>query len=215
MSKKNKGAVLFIVIGILSVLSWSIFTGSFILKDNYNKIFVEKKGDNLEENKKITNNFHKIYMKNLENKNIKNIASYLLQKGDKEIWEENFGDNFLLTDSGYYIDKIYIMKKFQGIDISFERIYSKESGQKNNYFGIIKNSSAINRSNTIKIILKKDIKNFRIGDLEKYWIEIFGIVEIKYFFKGNKYPLENIKKSQGEIDVKIFEKGDSNFKNKW
>lgn len=214
MSKKNKGAVLFIVIGILSVLSWSIFTGSFILKDYYNKIFTEKKGDNLEENKKVANSFHKIYIKNLENKNIKNIANYLLKKGEKEIWEENFGDNFLLTDSGYYIDEIYMMKKFQGIDISFERIYSKESGQKNNYFGIIKNFSSINRSNTIRIILKKDIKNFRIGDLEKYWIEIFGIVEIKYFFKGSKYPLENIEKSQGEIDVKIFEKEDSNFKNK-
>ena len=41
MSKKNKGAVLFIIIGILSVLSWSIFTGSFILKDHFNKIFIE------------------------------------------------------------------------------------------------------------------------------------------------------------------------------
>lgn len=214
MSKKNKGAVLFIVIGILSVLSWSIFTGSFILKDYYNKIFTEKKGDNLEENKKVANSFHKIYIKNLENKNIKDTANYLLKKGEKEIWEENLGDNFLLTDSGYYIDEIYMMKKFQGIDISFERIYSKESGQKNNYFGIIKNFSSINRSNTIRIILKKDIKNFRIGDLEKYWIEIFGMVEIKYFFKGSKYPLENIEKSQGEIDVKIFEKGESNFKNK-
>lgn len=210
MSKKNKGAVLFIVIGILSVLSWSIFTGSFILKDHYNKIFIEKNGDILEENKKIANSFHKIYIENLENKNI---ASYLLKKGEKEIWEENFGDSFSLTDSGYYIDEIYI-RKIQGIDASFERIYSKESGQKNNYFGIIKNFSTINRSNTIRIILKKDIKNFRIGDLEKYWIEIFGIVEIKYFFKGSKYPLENIEKSQGEIDVKIFEKGDSNFKNK-
>lgn len=210
MSKKNKGAVLFIVIGILSVLSWSIFTGSFILKDHYNKIFIEKNGDILEENKKIANSFHKIYIENLENKNI---ASYLLKKGEKEIWEENFGDSFSLTDSGYYIDEIYI-RKIQGVDASFERIYSKESGQKNNYFGIIKNFSTINRSNTIRIILKKDIKNFRIGDLEKYWIEIFGIVEIKYFFKGSKYPLENIEKSQGEIDVKIFEKGDSNFKNK-
>lgn len=215
MSKKNKGTVLFIVIGILSVLSWSIFTGSFILKDYFNKIFIEKKGDNLEKNKKIANGFHKIYMKNLENKNIKNIANYLLKKGEKEIWEENFGDNFLLTDNGYYIDEIYMIKKIQGVDnISFERIYSKESGQKNNYFGIIKNFSSINRNNAIKIILKKDIKNFRIGDLEKYWIEIFGIVEIKYFFKGSKYPLENVEKSQGEIDVKIFEKGDSNFKNK-
>ena len=214
MSKKNKGAVLFIVIGILSVLSWSIFTGSFILKDHYNKIFIEKNGDILEENKKIANSFYKIYMKNLENKNIEDIASYLLKKGEKEIWKENFGDSFSLTDSGYYIDEIYIMKKFQGIDTSFEKIYSKESGQKNNYFGIIKNFSSINRNNTIRIILKKDIKNFRIGDLEKYWVEIFGIVEIKYFFKGSKYPLENIEKSQGEINVKIFEKGDSNFKNK-
>ena len=194
MSKKNKGAVLFIIIGILSVLSWSIFTGSFILKEHYNKIFIEKNGDILEENKKIANSFYKIYMKNLENKNIKDIDSYLLKNGEKEIWEENFGDSFSLTDSGYYINEIYI-KKFQGIDTSFERIYSKESGQKNNYFGII--------------------KNFRIGDLEKYWVEIFGIVEIKYFFKGSRYPLENIEKSQGEIDVKIFEKGDSNFKNKW
>lgn len=214
MSKKNKGAVLFIVIGILSVLSWSIFTGSFILKDYFSKIFIEKKGDNLEENEKIANSFHKIYMKNLENKNIKNIANYLLKKGEKEIWEEDLGDNFSLTDNGYYVDEIYMMKKIQGVDISFERIYSKESGQKNNYFGIIKNFSSINRNNAIKIILKKDIKSFRIGDLEKYWIEIFGIVEIKYFFKGSKYPLENVEKSQGEIDVKIFEKGDSNFKNK-
>lgn len=213
MSKKNKGAVLFIVIGILSVLSWSIFTGSFILKDYYNKIFIEKNGDTLEENKKIANSFRKVYIKNLENKNIVDIASYLLKKDEKEIWEENFGDSFSLTDSGYYIDEIYI-KKIQGIDASFEKIYSKGSGQKNNYFGIIKNFSIINRSNCIRIILKKDIKNFRIGDLEKYWVEIFGTVEIRYFFKGSRYPLENIEKSQGEINVKIFEKGDSNFKNK-
>ena len=91
MFKKNKGAVLFIIIGILSVLSWSIFTGSFILKEHYNKIFIEKNGDILEENKKIANSFYKIYMKNLENKNIKDIDSYLLKNGEKEIWEENFG----------------------------------------------------------------------------------------------------------------------------
>lgn len=181
MSEKSKGAVLFIVIGILSVLSWSIFTGSFILKDYYNKIFIEKNGDTLEENKKIATSFRKVYIKNLENKNIVDIASYLLKKDEKEIWEENFGDSFSLTDSGYYIDEIYI-KKIQGIDASFEKIYSKGSGQKNNYFGIIKNFSIINRSNCIRIILKKDIKNFRIGDLKKYWVEIFGTVEIRYFF---------------------------------
>ncbi len=66
---------------------------------------------------------------------------------------------------------------------------------------------------TLKISDNK-IEIISIGDLEKYWIEIFGMVEIKYFFKGSKYPLENIEKSQGEIDFKIFEKGDSNFKNK-
>lgn len=213
MSKKNKGAVLFIVVGILSILSWSIFTGSFIIKDHYNKIFIEKSRENIEENKKIAKSIYKVYMKNLENKNVEDIASYLLKREGKEIWEENFEYGFPLTDSSYYIDEIYI-KKIQGIDTIFERIYSKESGQKNNYFGIIKNFSTINRSNSIRIILKKDIKNFKLGELEKYWLEIFGVVEIMYFFKGSKYPLENVEKSQGEIDVKIFEKGDSNFKNK-
>lgn len=212
MSTKNKGAILFIIISLLSVLSWSIFTGSFVIKNYYNKIFTEKKGKNLEEIKNLSDNFYKLYIKNLNDKGITNIADYLLKRGEKDIWEENFEENFSLTDSGYYIKEIYI-KKSNDVDTLFKKIYSDDGKQKNNYFRIIKNFSFINNYNTIKIILKKEVKSFKIGDLERYWIDIIGKVEIKYFFKGSRYPFEDIKKSQGDINVKIFEKRDNNFKN--
>ena len=210
MSTKNRGAILFIVIGLLSVLSWSIFTGSFILKNYYNKAFARKREKNLETMKRLSNNVHKIYIKNLEKKGVVNISDYLLKKGEKEIWEENFRENFPLTDSGFYIEEIYIKKS----NNTSKKIYSKDSGVKNNYYGIIKNYSSVNSYNTIEIILKKDIKNFRIGDLKGYRIEILGKVEIKYCFRGNKYPFENVEKFQGDINVKIFEKRDNNSENK-
>lgn len=205
MSSKNKGAILFVVIGILLVVSWSIFTGSFILKDSFDKIFIKNEYNKKEENKKFENTIKNIYMnyvKNviLNNKNFENIYDYLLKIDGREVWLENYGERFVKTDSDYYINEIYLIE--EGIALS-EKIYEKGVNKKSNYYGIIKNFSHLNRSNRIKIFLKKDINKFDI-DGEIYNVEITGKVEIKYFFKGSSFPLEKIEKLKGEINVKVL-----------
>lgn len=207
MSKKNKGFILLITVGILSVISWSIFTCSFVIRKQIKKIGINKLKIQKDKKEKLEKNIYKIYMKSIEKKiqediEIENISDYLLKKDKIEIWTKNYGNSFILTDSNYYIDEIYI-KKIEETDSHLKKIYIKGTN-KNNYFQLIKNFSYINRFNMVRIKLKKQIKNFRIGEDSKYQLEIYGKVDIKYFFKGDRYPLENIEKSKGDIDVKIF-----------
>ena len=207
MPKKNKGFILLITIGILSVVSWSIFTCSFIIRKQVKKIGINKLKIEKIEKDKLLKNFYKIYMKNInksiqENINIKNISDYLLIKDKTEIWKENYGEESVLTDNDYFIEEIYI-KKLEESESLFKKIYTRGKN-KNNYFGIIKNFSYFNKFNVVRIKLKKDIREFKVGESSEYQLEIYGRVDIKYFFKGNGSPLENIEKSEGEIDVKIF-----------
>ncbi|WP_300362191.1 hypothetical protein [Fusobacterium sp.] len=207
MSKKNKGFILLITVGILSVISWSIFTCSFVIRKQIKKIGINKLKIQKDKKEKLEKNIYKIYMKSIEKKiqediEIENISDYLLKKDKMEIWTKNYGNSFILTDSNYYIDEIYI-KRIEETDSHLKKIYIKGTN-KNNYFQLIKNFSYINRFNMVRIKLKKEIKNFRIGEDSKYQLEIYGKVDIKYFFKGDRYPLENIEKSKGDIDVKIF-----------
>lgn len=207
MSKKNKGFILLITVGILSVISWSIFTCSFVIRKQIKKIGINKLKIQKDKKEKLEKNIYKIYMKSIEKKiqediEIENISDYLLKKDKIEIWTKNYGNSFILTDSNYYIDEIYV-KKIEETDSHLKKIYIKGTN-KNNYFQLIKNFSYINRFNMVRIKLKKQIKNFRIGEDSKYQLEIYGKVDIKYFFKGDRYPLENIEKSKGDIDVKIF-----------
>lgn len=207
MSKKNKGFILLITVGILSVISWSIFTCSFVIRKQIKKIGINKLKIQKDKREKLEKNIYKIYMKSIEKKiqediEIENISDYLLKKDKMEIWTKNYGNSFILTDSNYYIDEIYI-KRIEETDSHLKKIYIKGTN-KNNYFQLIKNFSYINRFNMVRIKLKKEIKNFRIGEDSKYQLEIYGKVDIKYFFKGDRYPLENIEKSKGDIDVKIF-----------
>lgn len=207
MSKKNKGFILLITVGILSVISWSIFTCSFVIRKQIKKIGINKLKIQKNKKEKLEKNIYKIYMKSIEKKirediEIENISDYLLKKDKIEIWTKNYGNSFILTDSNYYIDEIYI-KRIEETDSHLKKIYIKGTN-KNNYFQLIKNFSYINRFNMVRIKLKKQIKNFRIGEESKYQLEIYGKVDIKYFFKGDRYPLENIEKSKGDIDVKIF-----------
>lgn len=207
MSKKNKGFILLITVGILSVISWSIFTCSFVIRKQIKKIGINKLKIQKDKKEKLEKNIYKIYMKSIEKKiqediEIENISDYLLKKDKMEIWTKNYGNSFILTDSNYYIDEIYI-KRIEETDSHLKKIYIKGTN-KNNYFQLIKNFSYINRFNMVRIKLKKQIKNFRIGEDSKYQLEIYGKVDIKYFFKGDRYPLENIEKSKGDIDVKIF-----------
>lgn len=207
MSKKNKGFIILITVGILSVISWSIFTCSFVIRKQIKKIGINKLKIQKDKKEKLEKNIYKIYMKSIEKKiqediEIENISDYLLKKDKMEIWTKNYGNSFILTDSNYYIDEIYI-KRIEETDSHLKKIYIKGTN-KNNYFQLIKNFSYINRFNMVRIKLKKEIKNFRIGEDSKYQLEIYGKVDIKYFFKGDRYPLENIEKSKGDIDVKIF-----------
>lgn len=207
MSKKNKGFILLITVGILSVISWSIFTCSFVIRKQIKKIGINKLKIQKDKREKLEKNIYKIYMKSVEKKirediEIENISDYLLKKDKIEIWTKNYGNSFILTDSNYYIDEIYI-KRVEETDSHLKKIYIKGTN-KNNYFQLIKNFSYINRFNMVRIKLKKQIKNFRIGEESKYQLEIYGKVDIKYFFKGDRYPLENIEKSKGDIDVKVF-----------
>lgn len=206
---KKRGSVLILVISLLSVISWSIFTVSFIIQKEFKKKSLEKQYEQREEKEELSKIFIKLYTKYIEkeigkNSNLEDKIDYLLFFNGTNIIMNNYGDKNIISDSGYYIDKIYL-KKFLENDSLYKEIYSKNKGQKNNYKGIINNFSYVNNYNQIKINLKK-MKSIVKINKKNYKTDIFAIVEIKYFFKGSKYSWEKIEKIRGDINVYFSEK---------
>lgn len=209
ISDKKRGSLLILVISLLSVISWSIFTVSFIIQKEFKKKSLEKQFEKRVEKEEISKIFIKLYTNYIEeeigkNSDLEDRIDYLLFFNGKNIIENNFGDKEVISDSGYYIEKIYLKKSYED-DNLYKEIYSKDRRQKNNYRGIINNFSYINNYNQIKVNLKKIESTVKINN-KIYKTDIFGIVEIKYFFKGSSYPWEKFEKIRGDIDVYFYER---------
>ncbi|WP_300393095.1 hypothetical protein [Fusobacterium sp.] len=192
MEIKNRGSITIVAFLILFFISWTIFTTSFLL---YEEFFILKDKKEMGEKENKENLLELIFLKEIENienfiinnEETRDIIWYFMKKDNTLLWFNNY-KNFVKSDNGYEIEKIYI-KNFIGNEKIYE--FSKESSNFN-FAGLIENNSSLKKSNIVRIYFSKELKNIFIeGESEKFNIKISGEIFINYIFK-NSFTEENI-----------------------
>lgn len=192
MEIKNRGSITIVAFLILFFISWTIFTTSFLL---YEEFFILKDKKEMVEKENKENLLELIFLKEIENiensiinnEETRDIIWYFMKKDNTLLWFNNYKD-FVKSDNGYEIEKIYI-KNFIGNEKIYE--FSKESSNFN-FVGLIENNSSLKKSNIVRIYFSKELKDIFIeGESEKFNIKISGEIFINYIFK-NSFTEENI-----------------------
>lgn len=192
MEIKNRGSITVVVFFILFFISWTIFTTSFLL---YEEFFILKDKKEMVEKENKENLLELIFLKEIENiensiinnEETRDIIWYFMKKDNTLLWFNNY-KNFVKSDNGYEIEKIYI-KNFIGNEKIYE--FSKESSNFN-FAGLIENNSSLKKSNIVRIFFSKELKDIFIeGESEKFNIKISGEIFINYMF-DNSFTEENI-----------------------
>ncbi|WP_300358606.1 hypothetical protein [Fusobacterium sp.] len=192
MEIKNRGSITIVAFLILFFISWTIFTTSFLL---YEEFFILKDKKEMVEKENKENLLELIFLKEIENiensiinnEETRDIIWYFMKKDNTLLWFNNY-KNFVKSDNGYEIEKIYI-KNFIGNEKIYE--FSKESSNFN-FAGLIENNSSLKKSNIVRIYFSKELKNIFIeGESEKFNIKISGEIFINYMF-DNSFTEENI-----------------------
>ncbi len=202
---KKKGSIVILTVIILSFISFSVFTISFLIKNQYRKESLIKEEEILEEKEKLEKEINRVYKNYVleeinKSSEVGSIEEYLLGKNEKEIWENNYNTTIPITDSGFYIESIYVIKNSSDT----REIYSKEKGTKTNYINLIKNFSSTGRSGEVKIYLKNINEKLDIQNYKSYESKISGEVSIVYFYSGWGNDLEDVERRGGKINVKIY-----------
>lgn len=194
--KRKKGNIVIFTIAVLSFISWTIFTSSFLLSGEVSILKDRRESKILDEKEGIINSFFVTYIKNIEkeineNEKIKDIIHYVSLKENFPIWTENYS-RFVKTDSGYFISKITINRK---------NFYFSESDDNFNYLDFISSKLLENQVNTVIIYFVKDLKNIYIEDSKNiYDIEITCQLEVRYKDYKAGGGVENI----SSIDLKVM-----------
>lgn len=177
---KKRGNIIFLTTLILMFISQGIFISSIILKkDIYREKILKDSLKNFELQDKERAIF-KVYKKSIDNMTEDELSKYMTFKEGHVIWDRNYKDEVVYTDSGFFIDYIKINEKI----INFS-----EGSKSNNYRNIIRNYSLYNSYNYMIVLLKKEIKNIKIGETFIGKGELVCSIEVKYFCTG--YDNEN------------------------
>lgn len=173
---KKRGNIIFLTTLILMFISQGIFISSIILKkDIYREKILKDSLKKLELQDKERTIF-KVYRKSTDNMTEDELSKYMTFKEGHVIWDRNYKDEVVYTDSGFFIDCIKINEKI----INFS-----EGSKSNNYRNIIRNYSIYNSYNYMIVLLKKKIKNIKIGETFIGKGELVCSIEVKYFYTGH------------------------------
>lgn len=194
--KRKKGNIVIFTIAVLSFISWTIFTSSFLLSEEVSILKDKRENKILDEKEGIINSFFVTYIKNIEkeineNEKIKDIIHYISLKENSFIWTENYS-RFVKTDSGYFISKITINRK---------NFYFSENDESFNYLDFISSKLLENKVDTVIIYFVKELRNTYIGDSKNiYDMEITCQMEVEYKTYKDGGGIENI----NSIDLKVM-----------
>lgn len=199
---KNKGNIIFLVILVISFISWSIFTASFLISNQKEIIHDKNLSVAVENEERLLEIIFYKFIKDIDReiceKNIKDIIYYFMEKDGALIWENNY-ETFVKTNRGFIISAIQINER------THEFSETSKNFRYNNY---ITNGILSNIRNSAVIRFYKEWKNIfiesenNIDDTQKYTIKMTGTILIDY---GYKIPGEDKSMKTYRIEGLRFE----------
>lgn len=184
--ERRKGNITVFAVLVLAFVSWTVFSVSFLLRGEL-EVLKDKNYISAKENKE--NLLEIIFLKTIaeiennivNDEETKDIMWYIFKKDGKLLWLENYTE-FVKSDSGFFISRIYIKNSY-GLEKTYE---FSENSRSFRYAGLIGNNSIPKKVNDARVHFKKEMKNIYLEGAEnkKYNIKAEGYIVLKYLYEN-------------------------------